>query len=525
MGEGDPGRLLVEDRQRLAVQRGTALRLGDPAGLADQLVELLVTPAGLILATRGGGAGQVGGEEVVRVAVVAGPAHEHQVVLAVLGALDQLAPLEYADVGGDAYGGQVGLQHLCADARVGVCRAAARASPDRQLQAFCMSGLGQQLAGAFEVLGPGLQAFVVAEQGGRVGRRGQAGVAFAVLGAQVGLAVEGQVDGLAHAHIIQRLVPGVDGDIGGEQRVQLQHLQVLVLAQRRHVARARKQRHLAGASLELLNARVGIGGDGQQQAVERRLAAPVVRVAGEAHLGVLGVAFEDEGAGADRLAVELFRRFGVEQLFGVLGGIDGGEAHGQVGEERRLGVFQGEAHAVFVERPDLGDQLGEAHSLEIGEAARGQLVPVVLLVALALEAPQHVVGIQFAARREPGRLMKFHPLAQGEGVGQAVGADLPALGQGGDDAGAAGGELHQALVDRLGRGIGGGGGGVLDDVEAFRGGLGADHQGLRLGEHRQAGAQGQRHEQAAHECFLLWGERAEPAGSARCTAYLPTPTP
>ena len=41
MGEGDPRRLLVEDRQRLTVQRGTALRLGDPAGLADQLVELL----------------------------------------------------------------------------------------------------------------------------------------------------------------------------------------------------------------------------------------------------------------------------------------------------------------------------------------------------------------------------------------------------------------------------------------------------------------------------------------------------
>src|SRR5690606_41674084 len=66
----------------------------------------------LVLAALGGGAGQVGGEEVVRVAVVAGPAHEYQVVLAVLGALDQFAPFEHADVRLDADGGQVGLQHL-----------------------------------------------------------------------------------------------------------------------------------------------------------------------------------------------------------------------------------------------------------------------------------------------------------------------------------------------------------------------------------------------------------------------------
>ena len=73
----------------------------------------------------------------------------------------------------DADSGQVGLQHLCANARVGVGRAAARAGPDRQLQAFCMSGLGQQLVGCMTE---------VAERVGEIMLRVRHGVYLARLG-------------------------------------------------------------------------------------------------------------------------------------------------------------------------------------------------------------------------------------------------------------------------------------------------------------------------------------------------------
>jgi hypothetical protein len=103
-------------------------------------------------------------------------------------------------------------------------------------------------------------------------------------------------------------------------------------------------------------------------------------------------------------------------------------------------------------------------------------------VELALEAPQHVVGVEGAAWGEILVGVEFHPLAQGEGVAQAVIADFPALRQRRDDVGAAGGEGHQAFEQGFRCGVSGGGGGVLDDIETFRAGFAADHQigGLHL---------------------------------------------
>ncbi|MCY1314709.1 hypothetical protein D9M68_1008340 [compost metagenome] len=49
MGQGNPGCLFVEDRQGLAVELGAAGRVGHRAGFADQPVERLVAPAGLVL--------------------------------------------------------------------------------------------------------------------------------------------------------------------------------------------------------------------------------------------------------------------------------------------------------------------------------------------------------------------------------------------------------------------------------------------------------------------------------------------
>ncbi|MNQ84289.1 hypothetical protein D3C85_994130 [compost metagenome] len=364
-----------------------------------------------------------------------------------------------------------------------------------------MPGLGQQLAGLFQIVGPGGQCVVETEQGRRVGRHGDAGVAFAILRAQVGAPVEGEVDGLAHPHIVQRRMAGVDADVGDEQGIQFEDVQFRVLAQGGDVGRARVDRHLAGAGLELLHTHVGIGSDGEQQSVDRRFALPVVRVGAEADLRVLAVALEDEGAGAHRLAVELLRLASLEQLVGVFGGVDRSEAHGQVGEEGRLGVFQCEAYAVLAQLLDALDQLREGHGFGVGETAWRQLVPGVVWVELALEAPEHVVGIELAAWGEPGRGVEIHALAQLQFIDQAVVADAPAFRQARPQAGAAGGELHQAVKDGFGGGIGRGSGRVLDDIEAFGAGFGADHQGL-AGCGMEGKAEGEGQQASTHRASL-----------------------
>ncbi|MOA21840.1 hypothetical protein D3C78_1423540 [compost metagenome] len=136
---------------------------------------------------------------------------------------------------------------------------------------------------------------------------------------------------------------------------------------------------------------------------------------------------------------------------------------------------------MLVELLDALDQVGEGHGFGVGEAARGQLVPGMPWVQLALEGPEHIVGIERAGGGEPGRAVERHPLAQLELVDQAVGTDAPAFRQARLQASGAGDELHQAVEEGFSRGVGGSGRGVLDDIEPFRAGLGADHQARSLG--------------------------------------------
>ncbi|MDT4828147.1 hypothetical protein FQZ97_615150 [compost metagenome] len=410
-----------------------------------------------------------------------------------LGALEQLAPFQRADLQFDTNLGEIRLHHLCRQRRIGNGRRAAVADEQRQLRAL-RPGLLQQGPRARGVVRPVLEPLVVAEQRRGVGvdrRRRRAGAEHRV---QQRLLVDRQVDGLAHARVVQRLVLGIEGDVGGQQGVGAVHRQARFLLQLRHVGRLGVERDLALAAAQFLHAHVGVEGDGEHQVVDRRLAAEVVRIGLVADLCVAGVAAEDEGAGADRLGVEPVLPAGLEQLVAVLGRVDGGEAHGHVGEEGRLRVVQGEAHGQVVELVHRLDQLAHVHRFEVGVAAWRRVVPGMLRVQRAPEAPEHVVGVEVAVGLEVRGAVELHPRAQVEGVGQPVGADLPALRQGRDDLRGAGAERHQAAEQRLGGGVGGDRAGVLDDVEAFRAGFGADHQVLRQ---RGAGAECQEQGQVA----------------------------
>ncbi|MCY1185103.1 hypothetical protein D9M73_258540 [compost metagenome] len=73
--------------------------------------------------------------------------------------------------------------------------------------------------------------------------------------------------------------------------------------------------------------------------------------------------------------------------------------------------------------------------------------------------------------------MEFHIRAQFERINQAVGGNVPALGQAWYQLAAGCIEIEQAVHQHVGRSIGRGQRVVLNHVEAFRTGLGAHTQG------------------------------------------------
>ncbi|MNF83483.1 hypothetical protein D3C84_658080 [compost metagenome] len=315
-----------------------------------------------------------------------------------------------------------------------------------------------------------------------VGRIGAVGRLGAVLEHRLQVAgfVEGQVDRLAYGGLVQRCMLAVDADEGGHEGRRVHALQFGVGGAGPHVLRLGREGDMAFAAAQLLQAHVGVRGDGEHQAIHRRRAGKVLGVGVVAHHRVFLEALEDEGATADRLAVEPLRSAGGEQLVGVFGGVDRGEAHAQGGEEGGVGVAQGKAHSMFAELVDAFDQAGQLHRLGVWVAAGRHPMPGVGRVEHAPEAEQHVVGGQRAAGVEIVGFVEGDILAQDKAVAQAVRADVPALRQAGQQLAAACIELHQAVHQYIGRGIGGGQRVVLHHVEAIRAGFGADAERGRL---------------------------------------------
>ncbi|MNP15744.1 hypothetical protein D3C76_1081140 [compost metagenome] len=214
---------------------------------------------------------------------------------------------------------------------------------------------------------------------------------------------------------------GIHGDVAGDQGLDFFNLEFRVLLDRRHVIGLGIERHLALVGAQFLQAHVAVDGDGEHQRIGRRLAAEIVRVGLEADLGVLVVTLEDERAGADRFAVQLGGLARLEQLVAVFGGVDRGKAHGHVAQERRFRSAEGNHHGVLVSLADRLEQFLEPHALEVRVADAGLVMPGVVRVELAIEAPQHVIGVEVTSWLEVVGGVELHPLTQMEGVGQTVG--------------------------------------------------------------------------------------------------------
>ncbi|MNB91123.1 hypothetical protein D3C75_381980 [compost metagenome] len=306
------------------------------------------------------------------------------------------------------------------------------------------------------------------------------------------LLVDGHVHGLAHFQLRHRvwlvvaldLVHHVVGDVAQVEPGLLRHLQGLVFLERLQVGRTREQGDLALVLLQLLDAYRRVGGDGEDQVVDLDVVRlPVVLVPCVADVGVFLVALEHERAGADRLLVDVGCLAFLEQLGSVLGGLDRGEAHGHVLDERGINVLEGELDSFVVDFIDLGDVGVHPHVGEVREFGRVRFAERIILVNHAIKGEQHVVGVELTSRFEIRGSVELDAFTQVEGVGQAVIGNVPLGRQPRNHGGAATFELGEAVEHGFCRGVEVGSGGVLTWIETGRAPFGAEHQVSRcLGE-------------------------------------------
>ena len=208
--------------------------------------------------------------------------------------------------------------------------------------------------------------------------------------------------------------------------------------------------------MQLLQAYVGVRGDGENQVIHRRFAGEVVRVGLVTHHGIFLETHEHKRAGADWLAVELLGCAGLEQFIGIFSRIDRGKAHAQCWEEGGIGMVEGEAHGQWVKGVDFLHQCRQLQGLGVRKAALGDLVPRVGRVEHALEAEAYIFGRQGAAWAEIAGAMEFHIGVQFEGVRQPIGRHFPAICKARYQLATGRVEFHQTVHQHVGRGVGGG---------------------------------------------------------------------
>src|SRR5271163_1137235 len=130
MSDQERRRLVVLDLLHALIELGALGLVRNHPRLFEQVVELRVAPLRMVLAGRFAARAAEKEEEVVGVAVVAGPAHLSCDVLAGVHALSIFAPLKCDELGVDADLGEIGLHHFAYALAVRVVRALHRLVPE-----------------------------------------------------------------------------------------------------------------------------------------------------------------------------------------------------------------------------------------------------------------------------------------------------------------------------------------------------------------------------------------------------------
>src|SRR5690606_11492199 len=129
------------------------------------------------------------------------------------------------------------------------------------------AGLGEQGASLFRIMGVAGQILGIAPGIGRVRALCRLGAALEDRLDVTGL-VEGQVDRLAYRRLVQRRVLAVDADEGGHEGGGAGALELVVGGDGLYVLRFGRQRDLALATAQALQAHVAVRGDGEDQPVD-----------------------------------------------------------------------------------------------------------------------------------------------------------------------------------------------------------------------------------------------------------------
>ena len=208
-------------------------------------------------------------------------------------------------------------------------------------------GLRQHLLGLFRVVVIGLDGVVVTPDGGRervLGRDGQP----RENGLDQGLLVDGVAERLAHPGVLQPGLFGVEREVAHVHARPLDDRDLRVLLDQADGIRVEVVGDVHRAGLQGHQARRGLGDGLENDLVHLGLLAPVVVVAFEHDLVVLGPAHEFEGPGAHRVLADL-----VLVLGHGLGREDRAEPERQVVQQRGVGFFGDQGDGIVVDDLDL----------------------------------------------------------------------------------------------------------------------------------------------------------------------------
>ena len=493
MGNGRPRQIALEDDLRLLIHGLAFFLVHDVARAHYLLVKLLAAIACVVVAIAGC-ACQQNAQEVVRAGVVASPADERCVVLAFTQTFEVFAPLIRHDFGFHTDLGPVGLDHFSHQLGIGVVGALHGHGKQCQLKAVGQAGFGQQLFGFFDIVRCVFRGGVIAPQAWRHGVDGLLRFAL-IYRVNNGLAVDGHIQRLTHFAFLQLAFFRVVVQVAYVEAGGLQHFQRGVAAHGGQIAGFRIRHDVAFARFHFLEAHCRVGGNGEDQVIHfRETRFPILLVGAVADLRVFLVAVKYEGAGTNRLLVELGEFAFFVQFFCIFRRQDGERRHGDLDNQIGVRLLQRHLDRMVIHFLYLGDVFRQACINSVGELSRIGFTEGVFRIEHAIEREYHVVGIEITRWGKGFGGMELHALAQSKGIGQAVFGNIPFLGQGRLYVGCTIDKTDQRVVDGVAAGVERAAAGIHAGVKAFGASFGTVHQSLAAcaggGRRCRAGAAG-----------------------------------
>src|SRR5215211_9411607 len=154
--EQETADVLLEDLLHPAIEPRALRRVRDRVRLGEEIGIFVIAPAGAVVAGLRRLAAPARGQDLARIGVVPGVAEHRDLMLALAGALQVLAPFERGDLGLDPDLRPVGLDELCRAPSVRHVGAGDRDRPERRLEAVRKPGRGEKLLRLGGIVGPRL---------------------------------------------------------------------------------------------------------------------------------------------------------------------------------------------------------------------------------------------------------------------------------------------------------------------------------------------------------------------------------